>query len=250
MKLGMDSSDWGTQPDVRQMFRELQETGWDGCEMRLSLDWMGTPGRMKALLKETGFTISCLATKTSTAHVDDPMTEMIMRRIEYADAIDVRDVMMFPPARPKGRAPTMEEYDRFAEVAEQLAGYAAGFGIAFSFHHHSHGLVEGIREVEIILEQTRQLKLVLDIYHSTIMGDDFVEAFGRLRDRVHYVHVHDGSGIKLLDLGEGTIDIASCLEALKASGYDGWVVGHGGHTDRTPLEKARVCRACLRSMGC
>ena len=157
--------------------------------------------------------------------------------------------MIFPPPRPPWRSPTTSEYNNFAEAAERLAEYGSEFGIALSFHHHTDYLVERIDEAEGILKQTRHLKLCLDSYHTTILGDDFIDAYRSWRDRIHFVHIHDGRGIKLLDLGEGSIPILPVLEELSGSGFDGWVITHGGATDRTPFEKSKICRNHLRALG-
>ncbi len=249
MKFGMITTDWGEHADIRTMLTEIRETGWDGCEMRLTLDWMGCPERMRRLAEETECRIFCLASETPPVDPNHWVVQSIMRLIEYAEAIDVENVMIFPPLRPACRAPTQSEYDRFAEAAEKLAEYGSGLGITVSFHHHVNHLVERISEVEIILEQTRYLKLMLDGFQTTMLGDDFAGTYRKWRDRIHYVHLHDTSGLKLLDLGEGTVPLAQLLGDLKAVEYDGWVVTHGGSTDRSAVEKARVCREYLRSLG-
>ena len=249
MKFGMINSEWGEHPDIKQLLTEIRDTGWDGCEMRLTLDWMGCPERMKNIIGETGCEIFCLATELGPPDPNHLAMELIRRRIEYAAAIDVKNVMIFPPARTKGRAPFESEYNKFAEAAEKLAEYALGFGINLSYHHHTDHLIERVREVEVVFEQTNILKLCLDIYHTTILGDDFIKTFKFWKDRIHYIHLHDGNGIKLLDLGEGSLQISPALEALKKSGYEGWVVVHGGTTDRSPIEKSRVCREYLKSIG-
>jgi len=251
MKFGIMTCDWGEHPDVGQMLRDMKETGWEGCEVRLSLDWMGRPERLKRLSEESGCEIFCLSSpKPIAPHArGDRGVEFNKRRVEYAAAAGVKNVSLFPPFRPRDRRPTASEVDNFAQGAEEVAEYASQFGIAVSFHHHTHQMVETIAEVEVVLRQTSRLKLLLDVYHATVLGDDFLEAFHKLRDRVHFVHIHDGNGLKLLELGDGLIPNAEAVEGLAKAGYDGWVLTHGGDTDQGPVEKSRACREYLRSLG-
>lgn len=251
MKFGIMTCDWGEHPDVEKMLRDMKAAGWAGCEVRLSLDWMGCPDRLKQLSDRTGCELFCLSSPKSIApHAPgDRGVAFNERRIEYAAAAGVKNVSLFPPFRPRDRCPTRSEIDNFAQGAEELAEYAAQFDIALSFHHHSHQMVENMAEVEVVLGQTSRLKLLLDVYHATILGDDFLDAFHKLRDRVHFVHIHDGNGLKLLELGDGLIPNAQALEGLAKAGYDGWVLTHGGDTDRDPVEKSRACREYLRSLG-
>ena len=129
MKFANMSSDWGDRPNTEEMLSEIKETGWDGCEIRLTADWMGLFARAKQLVKKTGCQIFCLASETAPSDVDHWYMSTIERRIEYADAIGVGKIMFFPPGRPQERAPTDEEFSRFAEAAEKLSEYAAGYGV-------------------------------------------------------------------------------------------------------------------------
>ena len=249
MKFANMTYDWGDRPDTEQMLREIRETGWEGCETRLTADWMGMPDRVRELVKKTGCEIFCLSRETAPSDVDHWYMNVLQRLIEYADAIGVRNIMFFPSGRPWGRPPTNDELGKFAEAAENLAKYAAKYGITTSFHHHSNYMVETIAESEIVLNQTETLKLCLDCYHTHIFGEDFVEAYRKWKDRVHFVHVHDGNGLKLTDLGEGIVPVKESLEGIRDLGYDGWVVTHGGTTDRSPKEKSRIRRDYLKSIG-
>ncbi len=249
MKFANMSFDWGERPNTEEMLREIKETGWDGCEVRLTADWMGLPEGVKQLEKKTGCEIFCLSKESAPSDVNHWYMNIIERQIEYADAIGVRNIMFFSPDRPPGRVPTVAEFSRFAEAAEKLAKYAAKYGITVSFHHHSGYLIETITESEIVLNQTEKLQLCLDCYHTHIFGEDFVETYRKWKDRVHFIHVHDGNGLKLKDLGEGIIPVKESLEGIRALGYDGWVATHGGTTDRSPKEKSRICREYLKSIG-
>jgi len=74
-------------------------------------------------------------------------------------------------------------------------------------------------------EMSPSMDYVLDIGHSNLLGETqgFIDEFG---DRIKHVHVSDNEGDtdSHLPIGEGTIDWAESIRALKNMGYDGWVV--------------------------
>lgn len=65
------------------------------------------------------------------------------------------------------------------------------------------------------------LRLLLDVYHLHVNGDDVVAAVERYADRVGHVQVADAPGRH--EPGTGSLDIDGPLSALEYRGYSGWV---------------------------
>jgi sugar phosphate isomerase/epimerase len=62
-------------PDLEPVLTALKEAGWDGWEGRLSLDWMGTPARMRRICDNADmplvvFTASGSPDNRAWAHVE------------------------------------------------------------------------------------------------------------------------------------------------------------------------------------
>ena len=110
------------------------------------------------------------------------------------------------------------------------------------FHHHTSTYVEGVHEIERLLEDS-DVDLLLDSGHIAVAGGDAVTAFGDWRDRIGAVHIKDVrlgvlEGVKaeradsltawrrglFCALGQGDVDLDGFCAALQARGYDGWVV--------------------------
>ena len=110
------------------------------------------------------------------------------------------------------------------------------------FHHHTSTYVEGVDEIERLLEDS-DVDLLLDSGHIAVAGGDAVTAFGDWRDRIGAVHIKDvrlgvleGVKAELADsltalrrglfcaLGAGDVDLEGLCAALTERGYDGWVV--------------------------
>lgn len=65
------------------------------------------------------------------------------------------------------------------------------------------------------------VRLLCDLYHLTVNGDDPREVVRRHAGRVGHVQVADVPGRH--QPGTGTLDLAGCLDALRAADYRGWV---------------------------
>ena len=50
-KFGYSTLRWKT-PNLEPLLVQLKEAGWDGWEMRQSLDWVGTPGTCQKDLRK------------------------------------------------------------------------------------------------------------------------------------------------------------------------------------------------------
>lgn len=87
-------------------------------------------------------------------------------------------------------------------------------------------------------------RMLCDVYHLTVNGEDAAEVIRRHADRIGHVQVADAPG--RAQPGTGSLDVAGCLEALRTVGYAGWVgleyapLGPSGDSfDWLPLERRR-----------
>jgi inosose dehydratase len=129
-----------------------------------------------------------------------------------------------------------------AENVERATDEARRRGYQPVFHHHTSTYVEGLPEIERLLEDT-DVSLLLDSGHLLVAGGDPVAALGDWRDRIGAVHIKDVrldvlEGVKaeradtltawrrglFCALGVGDVDLAGFCAALTERGYDGWVV--------------------------
>jgi inosose dehydratase len=110
------------------------------------------------------------------------------------------------------------------------------------FHHHTSTYVEGLPEIERLLEDT-DVPLLLDSGHLLVAGGDPVAALRDWRERIGAVHIKDVR-LDVLEsvkaeradtltawrrglfcaLGVGDVDLAGFCAELTGRGYDGWVV--------------------------
>jgi inosose dehydratase len=130
--------------------------------------------------------------------------------------------------------------------------------------------VETRAELEELLKRipAEELKLVWDVGHAIYGGIDPVEVVRTHSDRIAYVHLKDVDGAVLealrrervgfeegirrrvfTELGRGLLDVPGLLDALRAIGYDGWLMVEQDSTWLAPAESARTSREYLRTLG-
>jgi len=141
-------------------------------------------------------------------------------------------------------------------------------------HHHAGTFVETAEEIDRLLAETDPdlVGLLLDTGHAVYGGVDPVDLLKRHGRRVRYVHLKDAradelarvrsTGIPMEEawkrgvfcpLGAGVVDFPRVVEALRANGYDGWLIveqdvvpDEKGRLDPEPFASARLSRAYLR----
>jgi hydroxypyruvate isomerase len=70
-------------------------------------------------------------------------------------------------------------------------------------------------------EGSDNLRLLFDIYHLAVNGDDVDSAIDRAAGRIGHVQIADAPGRN--EPGTGTLDIDYYLSRIAANGYDGWI---------------------------
>jgi inosose dehydratase len=166
---------------------------------------------------------------------------------------------------------TEEEYDQFAGALDLVARAAADEGIRICLHNHVGSVIETRREMEELLARTDPARVFLgpDTGHLVWAGDDAVAFCRDYADRIRGIHLKDidpavaqrgragkwdyptfKNGGIFAELGEGCIDFAAILHALKSSGYMGWLIVETDFTMKaTALESATISRSHLRNIG-
>lgn len=178
--------------------------------------------------------------------------------------------------RPEHALPA-EEWEHFVRGVDQIARAVRDeTGLPMVFHHHSAGFVETPEETRRFLADTdpELVGLVFDTGHFAfgagpegMTPHEAVEEFGPRIRHVHFKDLSPAVAARSRDeewdyftalhhgvfpeLGTGLVDFAAVLDALRAIGYEGWIVveqdvlpGMG-----TPRESAQRNREYLRSLG-
>ncbi len=246
LRFAYSTINWTTKPDLAATFQQIRDTGWQAVELfDHSLDWLGTPDRLRGLLD--GLTVA-----TSFGGVEVPagadQITMHKNRIDYAALFGAEMYGLVGGGRLRTRPPNADEYLNLANACEELAKYGADKGVGLAYHPHVGCTIETEAEIDILLNETRQTQLCLDASHIGLVGEDPVAHLRKYKARTGYIHLKDWAAGKFVEMGQGTIglDFAAILAELQAQQFPGWVVIEQSRSDVSPAESARVNAQYLR----
>lgn len=137
----------------------------------------------------------------------------------------------------------MRELPKLAEACRRIADYAAGYGIVTSVENHGYYIQASDRVLALIDAVGRDnYKLTLDVGNFMCADENSVAAVKRTIRAASMVHLKDfylrpaaqppgegwfqtisGNYLRGAVLGNGDIDMRAVLQAVKSSGYDGYL---------------------------
>jgi inosose dehydratase len=136
------------------------------------------------------------------------------------------------------------DWARFGARMTTVADYVQARGLRFAYHHHLGTVVETAADLDAFIADTGDsVGLTLDTGHAVLGGIDPVATIQRHPGRIAHVHCKDirrqvfererAAGASFLDgvlagmytvPGDGSIDYAEVMRALKGIDYSGWIV--------------------------
>ena len=239
---------WGNTPDLHSMFAEIRAAGWHAVELfDHALDWLGTPDHLREAL-------GGLQVATSFGSIELPASDKHLtihkRRIDYAAHMGASAYGLVGAGRPRTNAPTADDIRALAQSCEALAEYAHARSMVVAYHPHTRCTIENEREIDALMNETKRLRLCLDVSHIALVGEDPVAHLRKYRERLGYVHLKDWGRGEFIEMGRGTlgIDFAACLRELESQGFAGWCVVEHSISAVSPLHSAQANAAFLDSL--
>jgi D-psicose/D-tagatose/L-ribulose 3-epimerase len=124
-----------------------------------------------------------------------------------------------------GRGATDDEWKRSVEHLRRVAEYAAAAGVVLAEEvvnrfelYHLNTLDQGIRLVDEVGHPN--CRLHLDTFHAHIEEKNTADAIRRAGDRIAHVHISENDrGVP----GSGSVAWDGTFDALRETGYDGWL---------------------------
>lgn len=234
---------WGRVLEPATVLGEMAELGIRATEL-------GPPGYLpadpKPLLDEYGLTLVGGFLAVPLHHATSAVVEAASVTARQLAACEAEVLVL-------AAATGLDGYDERPELtdaqwqalvanAARVADVAETFGLRTVLHPHVGTYVEAEPEVERFVADSA-LPLCLDSGHLLIGGTDPVALAKRHAGRVGHVHLKDVR-VELADrvrvgeigysaavaeglytpLGDGDVDVAGMVAALRDSGYDGWYV--------------------------
>ncbi|EOH96540.1 inosose dehydratase [Enterococcus moraviensis ATCC BAA-383] len=163
------------------------------------------------------------------------------------------------------------DWQALATGLERLGDLANAKGMAIVYHHHMGTGVQTTEEINRLMELTdpKKVSLLFDTGHLVFSGEDPIEIYQKYQDRIKHIHFKDiredvAKQVSATDQsflnavkagvftvpGDGMIDFAPIWEAIKTSGYEGWIVVEAEQdpAKANPFEYAVKARNYIRKI--
>lgn len=252
MKLAYSTNGF-TRVSLPEAIRRIAAHGYEGVEILADAPHWCPPHCTDADLRAiedalggTRLAISNVNVNTAMGLWPSPPPELVFepslsnrdpavrrRRIDYTFACLELAAVLGAPAisvasgRMESDVPPARGFDYFARSLEVVCERAAALGVRVGIEFEPGLLVETSDEVARLIEMVDHpaLGANLDIGHAVCAGEDPVDAIARLAGRIWNVHIEDIRGRKHYHLipGEGDIEFARVIDALRVHGYDGFL---------------------------
>ena len=227
---------------IERVAEEATRLGYDGVELRLLNGEVIDPVRDRSavrsaagVLRGAGLDI-CAFDSSCRFNFDDPaererQVQDLLHWIDLSQELAVPIVRIFGGAASDPAAVDDEVSNGW--VAQALAAAApqaeqAGVTVALE----THDAFSSARRVEEVLRvvDSSRVGALWDSHHPYEMGETPEEVVALFGTRLAHVHVKDARRVapgsaawQLVLLGEGEVPVRGQLDALRASGYDGYV---------------------------
>ena len=137
--------------------------------------------------------------------------------------------------------------DLFVEMIKPVAEHAENEGVLLLVEPEPGLLIETCEQAEEFMRHMTSpaVGLNFDIGHQYCVGEDPAISFKRLAKFVRHIHLEDIAATRVhhhLIPGEGAIDFAPVLRAIKESDYDGWVTIELYTCHENPDHAAKLAR--------
>jgi len=170
--------------------------------------------------KEVRRIIDDLGIRSFSKHIDTAtLREGLEEVCEGANAVGQRYLVVgwLSPEERK----SLDDYKRLIEFLNRGAEICEKHGIRLGYHNHDFEFekIEGKVPYHLIVTETGDLSLELDLYWATKAGRDPVKMLKSHPGRFHLLHLKDMDETKnFTELGRGSIDFPAIHNAAKNSG--------------------------------
>jgi inosose dehydratase len=267
---------WGHQLGADRVLAEMRDAGLSATELGPDGFLPSEPGELTALLGSNG--LSCVGMFVPVLLHDadhDPLADIVGPLDSLiACGADVLVLAAATGADGYDSRPTLNDSQWATLLAnlDRLADVAAERGVLAVLHPHVGTMVEARSDVDRVL-QGASIKLCLDTGHLLIGGTDPLALTLQVPSRIAHAHLKDVDTAlaarvqageltyteavrkgMYTPLGEGDVDIAGIVTALRTNGFDGWFVMEqdtildGEPTGEGPVRDVRRSVAYMRDV--
>ena len=209
--------------DQLRLFEHYGPVGFDGLQLKRGQysPYLADPPAFKAKWAHLPGVASALI---SAGGLDEPGVADLRGVIAFAAAVDSERVIFCHTVPRDGLA--AEDLRSFAKTLSDLGRKAQDLGVKLSLHHHYQQPVMNPDDLEVFFDAATAgaVGLTVDTAHAVKSGIHDVAGLIRdFREAIDNFHLKDYADGEWRVLGEGGIDFGPIFDAIRDTGYDGWV---------------------------
>jgi hydroxypyruvate isomerase len=244
--------DWLYADGDRPFADRVRAAAADGMTAVEFWDWRGRDlDATRAACDSTGLTVTSFIAEPR-GDLTDPSTHTTFVRgvaesAKVAQQLGCQSLMVFA-GTPRPDTTRAEQHANVVSGLLAGARVAADFGMTLLLEplntriDHPDSFLDTTSEALDIIGEVNQpsLRLLYDVYHSAVMGEDLVRTIQQAASVIGHVQIADSPGRH--EPGTGTIDWTAVRQALDAAGYEG-LLG----LEYQPVKDTETSTAMLRS---
>lgn len=229
-----------TGKSVEELLAGVKAAGIDAVEINLS--YLCEHEEVLGLLAQNNLGVSCIYEFYDMGRCDE--TEKARRHVETAVKAGAKRILVVPgflfgeaSEQMQKAMPVQENIAAFFEHTEEIKHMAEGLsyvarlgkekGVTVTVEDFDdrNSPLAGMYGIRWFLQQVPELYYTLDTGNFLFYGENVMEAFELLKDRIAHVHCKDRNpeNYASVQTGTGYIPYAEILNKLKAQQYDGYL---------------------------
>ncbi len=222
--------------DLSGVLAEISDVGYGGIEA-------GNLSEGSHSIDETKVLLASHNLELAGVHTGYGSLEQFDEMIKFTDAMDCRYLMVSGV----GGNDTLEDYQRAAEIFNEVGRRCNDVGIKFCYHNHSWEFKDfgGTTGLVTLFESTDPefVHACVDTYWVKHGGENPAAFLEQYADRVAYLHFKDmNSDGSFGEVGHGILDWAGIMKVVEGISAE-WLTVEQDWTDKTPKESVTMsCR--------
>ncbi|MBQ7774900.1 MAG: sugar phosphate isomerase/epimerase [Lachnospiraceae bacterium] len=229
-----------TGKDLEELLADVRAAEIEAVEIRL--EYLLAHEEVVEKLKQAGLAVSCIYEFYEMGLHDE--SEKARKHIEAAVRIGAGRVLVVPgflrgfeSKRMQKKMPEAQAIERFMSHNRKILrmkegltyiselGMEKGVLVTVEDFDDPNSPLSGMHGIRWFLKQVPQLRYTLDTGNYLYYGENVLEAYNLLMDRITHVHCkdrHTGDNASV-EVGSGYIPFEEVIDCLKVQGYDGYL---------------------------
>lgn len=224
---------------ISELLPGVRAAGIEAVEIRM--EYLHEHEETAELLKRADLGVSCVYEFYEMESKDE--SEKIRKHIETASRMHAGKILVVPGFFSQKEADEMQclihNSEKLADFLNRntkalhmaqglrecvMIGEEAGVTVTVEDFDDTKSPLSGMNGILWFLDNVPGLRYTLDMGNFIYHGENVMDAWELLKDKVSHVHCKDrGENFSSVAVGAGSISIASLIGKLKAAGYDGYL---------------------------